>query len=234
MATQAPSRRRLRPFRNQDSTLRRMLTGTQTIAMVGASDKQDRPSNEVMSFLLDHGYRVIPINPRLKGQELMGETVLASLEELPQVLKETCKTKKHALPPVSSTKEEEESTPSTRGVMVDIFRRADSVGEIVDQAIALGHDIVSSIWMQIGVVDESAARRAQDAGFDVAMNTCPVEEIPRLGIGVSGTTTNSAARKKPKGQVREPSRKRVMVSTGNDESINQLSKASRGKRRNCR
>ena len=191
--------------------------------MVGASDKQDRPSNEVMSFLLDHGYRVIPINPRLKGQELMGETVLASLEELPQVLKETSTTKKH-----------QESTPSTRGVMVDIFRRADSVGEIVDQAIALGHDIVSSIWMQIGVVDESAARRAQDAGFDVAMNTCPVEEIPRLGIGVSGTTTNSAARKKPKGQVREPSRKRVMVSTGNDESINQLSKASRGKRRNCR
>jgi len=146
-------------------TIRSILTQTRTIALVGASDKVDRPSNEVMGILLGYGYDVIPINPRLKGSLLMGRQVLGSLEELPSVLGSKVDRKK--------TK-----------VMVDIFRNSDDAVEIVDQAISLGTDVISSIWMQIGVVNEDAAQRAVEAGFDVAMDVCPAEEIPRLGIRV--------------------------------------------------
>ena len=237
------SRRPRRPFRNQDTTLRRILTSTRTIALVGASDKPDRPSHEVMEFLLKHGYRVIPINPRLQGQELLGQKVLASLDELPQVLgQERVQSKENPLTRCSQDNDDDgdeddrihqpnHSSSSSSvthggggGVMVDIFRRSDSVSDIVDQAIALGPGIVSSIWMQIGVIDERAARRAMEAGFDVAMNTCPVEEIPRLGIPVPGTATKTTgtpnttvSRKRPKGRVAKRQRIRAVNSRNDDE-----------------
>ncbi len=169
-----------KPFRNTNSKLRRILTNTRIVVMVGASDKEDRASNEVMKILLDHGYRVIPVNPRLKGQQLMGERVLGSLEELiPNVLESDRSSK--------DSDDAEDNLPGSRStlctnVMVDIFRRSEHAGEVVDQAIALGRNIVSSVWMQIGVIDKIAAQRAQDAGLDVAMNVCPAEEIPRLRI----------------------------------------------------
>jgi predicted CoA-binding protein len=173
-----------------DATIRKILTSTRTIALVGASDKVERPSNEVMGILQEYGYRVIPINPRLKGQVLLGERVLGSLEELPEVLGKVragIETKEDD--DDDKDKQELPSSPNSQydgagGVMVDIFRHSDSAGEVVDQAIALGGNLISSIWMQIGVVDDNAAQRAVDAGFSVAMNVCPAEEIPRLGISV--------------------------------------------------
>lgn len=178
-------------FRNSDTTIRNILTNTRTIALVGASDKVERPSNEVMKILQqEYGYRVIPINPRLKGQMLLGERVLGSLEELPTVLLGK------AITAGSSTEKDNDDDDSDigGGVMVDIFRRSDGAGEIVDQAIALGAAApgnlnITSIWMQIGVIDDQAAQRAMDAGLAVAMNVCPAEEIPRLGISVPGDTT---------------------------------------------
>ena len=240
MATPTTSGRPLRPFRNKDATLRRILTHTRTIALVGASDKEDRPSHEVMKFLLDHGYNVIPINPRLQGQELMGQTVLASLDELPQVLLQRPMLPRH---PSSATSindndddnrnnQESIAVQNDGGIMVDIFRRSDSVGEIVDQAIALGPGLVSSIWMQIGVVDQEAARRAMDAGLDVAMNTCPVEEIPRLGIRHLPVTTRKQRGRVP---VDERKRKRIVISSHDQESTKpspSSKRGSRGKRRN--
>lgn len=228
-----------RPFRNKDATLRRMLTNTRIIAIVGASDKEDRPANEVMKFLLDHGYRIIPINPRLRGQELLGQKVLASLKEVPQLLLELRQQEPTTTIPSSSnndtrTNQASNSVPGA-GIMVDIFRRSDCAGEIVDQAIALGHDIVSSIWMQIGVIDENAAHRALAAGLDVAMNTCPVEEMPRLGIDTRITATtgtvSTGARKRTRRVVERQQGKVVVSSKKNDESTNPSWKGSRRSKR---
>jgi predicted CoA-binding protein len=177
-------------FENSDATIRKILTGTRTIALVGASDKEERASNEVMLILQEYGYRVIPINPRLKGKLLLGEQVLGSLDELPKHLgKGRSGIEKAGGEEENEKKQESISTGGGGGVMVDIFRRSDSAGEIVDRAIALGGNLVSSIWMQIGVIDENAAQRAVDAGFAVAMNVCPAEEIPRLGISVPRSTS---------------------------------------------
>ena len=135
---------------SEDADIADLLRETKTIAMVGVSDRPDRASNAVMKFLQDHGYRVIPVNPVLAGEQVHGETVVAALDEIDE--------------PVD---------------MVDIFRRSDQAGAVVDAAIAAG---ARSVWMQLGVIDEDAAKRAQDAGLKVVMDHCPKIEIARLGL----------------------------------------------------
>ena len=136
-----------------DEILRRILTTSRLIAVVGWSPKPDRPSHGVAAFLKRRGYRVIPVNPGQAGQEALGETIRASLSE---VLAE--------VGPVD---------------MVDIFRRSEEAGAVVDEAIAIG---AKAVWMQLGVIDEAAADRARKAGLQVVMNRCPAIEIPRLGV----------------------------------------------------
>jgi predicted CoA-binding protein len=133
-----------------DATIRQVLEHVRTIAIVGASDRTNRPAHGVMGFLQSRGYRCRPVNPRLAGQLLLGEIVSATLTDV-------------------------EPAPD----MVDIFRDPAHVGPIVDEAIAIGARVV---WMQLGVVNEAAARRARDAGLTVVMDRCPAIEIPRLGI----------------------------------------------------
>jgi len=132
-----------------DADIRDILTTVETIAVVGWSPNPDRPSHRVAAFLAARGYRVIPVNPGQAGTTALGEVVRASLAEAGPV------------------------------DMVDIFRRSEEAGGVVDAAIAHGAKVV---WMQLGVIDDAAAARAEAAGLRVVMDRCPAIEIPRLGL----------------------------------------------------
>ena len=134
----------------RDEDIKALLEGVRTIALVGASDRPDRPSNGVMAFLQRHGYRVIPVNPQITGEHIHGEFVFRELSQIGE--------------PID---------------MVDIFRRPIAAGEAVDEAIAAG---AKSVWLQLGVINEEAAARAEAAGLKVVMDRCPKMEIPRLGV----------------------------------------------------
>jgi predicted CoA-binding protein len=135
-----------------DSYLRDILTRAKTIAVVGASPRPQRPSHGVMRYLQRHGYRAIPVNPFASGGTINGERCHASLAE----------------------------AADFPGNMVDVFRRSELAGEVVDAAIAIGAAVV---WMELGVRDDKAAARAEAKGIRVVMDRCPAIEIPRLGLG---------------------------------------------------
>src|SRR3954471_12672444 len=134
----------------RDDDIRTLLEETRTIALVGASDRPDRPSYGVMAYLQSRGYRVIPVNPQITGEHVHGEFVFRELSQMGE--------------PID---------------MVDIFRRPLAAGEAVDEAIAAG---AKSVWLQIGVINEEAAARAEAAGLKVVMNRCPKIDIPRLRV----------------------------------------------------
>jgi predicted CoA-binding protein len=134
----------------EDADIKALLDSARTIALVGASDRPDRPSYGVMATLQRHGYRVIPVNPQITGEHVHGEFIFRDLSQLGD--------------PID---------------IVDIFRRSDAAGAVVDQAIAIG---AKAVWMQLGVVDHAAAERAEAAGLKVVMDRCPAIDIPRLGI----------------------------------------------------
>jgi uncharacterized protein len=153
--------------RYSDAYLRDVLSGVRTIAVVGASPRPHRPSHGVMRYLQRQGYRVIPVNPFAAGTTILGESCYASLANI--LLAD--------VGPID---------------MVDIFRRSEAAGAVVDEAIALGvkpgvEPGVKTVWMQLGVVDPAAASRAEASGIKVVMNRCPAIEIPRLGLARPGS-----------------------------------------------
>jgi len=133
-----------------DPYLRDILTSVRTIAVVGASPRRERPSHGVMAYLQRRGYRTIPVNPNAAGVAINGETVYARLADVPE--------------PID---------------MVEVFRRTEMAGGVVDEAIAVGAKV---IWMQLGVRDDTAAAGGERRGLKVVMNRCPAIEIPRLGL----------------------------------------------------
>ncbi|CCG97143.1 MULTISPECIES: CoA-binding protein [Marinobacter] len=135
---------------NSPEQIREILESVNTIALVGASEKTNRPSHEVMEYLQHQGYRVIPVNPRLAGQQVLGETVYADLATLPE--------------PVD---------------MVELFLAPERTDAVIDQAI---EQKVPVLWLQIGVINETGAQRAEAAGLTVVMDRCPKQEIPRHGL----------------------------------------------------
>ena len=155
-----------------DALLRRILADTRTIAMVGASANWVRPSNFAMKYLQEKGYRVVPVNPGSAGREINGETCYDSLNEVPDAFD-----------------------------MVDIFRRSEEAGAIVDEAIRLKDEkSIRTIWMQLGVADDAAAARAEAAGLTVVMDRCPKIEFGRLHHELSWSGINSGliSSKRPK------------------------------------
>jgi uncharacterized protein len=135
-----------------DAFLQDILSAVKTIAVVGASDKESRPSHGVFGFLVKEGYYVAGVNPNLAGQSIHGAPFYKTLAEVPEVID-----------------------------MVDIFRNSEAVGGAVDEALAL-EPKPKVIWMQLGVRNDEAAARARALGVKVVMNRCAKLEYKRLAI----------------------------------------------------
>ena len=157
-----------------DDLIRRVLKETRTLAMAGASPNWVRPSNFAMKYLQGKGYQVHPINPGHAGKEIWGRLTYASLTDVPAPFD-----------------------------MLDIFRNSEAAGALVDEAIALKDEKgIKTIWMQIGVINKDAAKRAETAGMTVIMDRCPKIEYGSLfgelgWYGVNSGIISSKRRKAP-------------------------------------
>jgi predicted CoA-binding protein len=154
-----------------DGYIRGILNTVKTIAMVGVSAKESRPSYFAFKYLLERGYRMIPVNPGLAGQELLGQKVYARLADIPE--------------PVD---------------MVDIFRAAPYALGIVEEALALVPR-PRVVWMQLGIRNEAAAALAEQNGLKVVMNRCPKIEYGRLSSEISWMGVNSRTLTSKKAQI---------------------------------
>lgn len=144
-----------------DDDIRAILNGVKTIAMVGASPVNVRPSYFAFKYLAQRGYDMIPVNPAHVGKTLLDKPFVASLSEIGR--------------PVD---------------MVDIFRASEHVMPLIDEALALA-PLPKVIWMQLGVRNDEAAAKAEAAGLRVIMNRCPKIEYGRLSSEISWMGVNS-------------------------------------------
>ncbi|MGB6863357.1 MAG: CoA-binding protein [Pseudolabrys sp.] len=144
-----------------DSYIRGILNTVKTIAMVGISPKENRPSYFAFKYLMERGYRMIPINPGQAGKTILGQKVYAKLSDIPD--------------PID---------------MVDVFRGSEHVLPIVQETVALKPK-PQVIWMQLMVRNDEAAKLAEDAGLKVVMNRCPKIEYGRLSSEISWMGVNS-------------------------------------------
>jgi predicted CoA-binding protein len=146
-----------------------ILREVRTVAMVGASANEVRPSFFVLKYLLAKGYSVFPVNPGHAGKEILGRMTYATLADIPETVD-----------------------------MVDIFRASAAVPPIVDEALALS-PLPKVIWMQLTVRNDEAAAKAEAAGVKVVMNRCPKIEYGRLSgeIGWNGVNSGVLSSKKP-------------------------------------
>jgi predicted CoA-binding protein len=156
--------------RYSDNYIRGILNTVKTIAMVGVSANTSRPSYFAFKYLLERGYRMIPVNPVLAGGELLGQKIYARLADIPE--------------PVD---------------MVDIFRASRHAPAIVAETLALARR-PQVIWMQLGVRSDEAARQAEQSGLKVVMNRCPKIEYGRLSSEIAwmGVNTRTLTARKPR------------------------------------
>ena len=154
-----------------DNLIKSILRSVKTIAMVGASGHDIRPSYFAMMYLLNKGYNIIPVNPGMVGKEILGQKVYASLKDVPA--------------PVD---------------MVDIFRESQYAPEIARETVAEKDRLgVKVLWMQLGVISQEAEKIATDAGLTVVMNRCPKIEHGRFSgeIGWMGVNRKVIDNRKP-------------------------------------
>jgi hypothetical protein len=154
-----------------DAYIRGILNTVKTIAMVGVSNKESRPSYFAFKYLLERGYRMIPVNPGLAGGELLGQKVYAKLADIPE--------------PVD---------------MVDVFRASPYAVGIVEEALKM-QPRPRVVWMQLGIRNDEAAALAEQSGLKVVMNRCPKIEYGRLSSEISWMGVNSRTLTSKKAQV---------------------------------
>jgi predicted CoA-binding protein len=186
-----------------DSYIRGILNTVKTIAMVGASAKDNRPSYFAFKYLLERGYRMIPVNPGLAGKDLLGQRIYARLSEIPE--------------PID---------------MVDVFRASQYALPIVQEALAL-KPMPQVIWMQLGVRNDDAAALAEAGGIKVVMNRCPKIEYGRLSseiswMGINSRTLSSKKAKMMGGGVQRMSLNRTTTAGGATEATDRASREENG------
>ena len=153
----------IKPLVYEDDYIRGILREVRTIAMAGASANWVRPSSFAMKYLQGKGYKVIPLNPGQAGSQILGETCYASIADIPG--------------PVD---------------MVDIFRNSKAAGDVIDEALPMVEEKqIKIIWMQLGIRNDPAAKRAEAAGLNVIMDRCPKIEYGRLFGELSWSGINS-------------------------------------------
>jgi hypothetical protein len=184
-----------------DSYIRGILNTVKTIAMVGASEKQNRPSYFAFKYLLERGYTMIPVNPGHAGHDMLGQRIYAKLDDIPV--------------PVD---------------MVDIFRGSQYAPAIVQEALAL-KTLPSVIWMQLGVRNDEAAALAEANGMKVVMNRCPKIEYGRLSseIGWMGVNTRMiSSRKATIGGIQRMTLNRVSAQGGSTQAADRAQREQAG------
>jgi len=183
-----------------DGYIRGILNTVKTIAMVGASEKENRPSYFVFKYLLERGYNMIPVNPGRAGGLILGRRVYASLGEVPE--------------PID---------------MVDIFRNASHALPIVQEALAL-MPRPQVIWMQLGIRNDEAAALAESNGLKVVMNRCPKIEYGRLSSEIAWMGVNTrtiSAKKATTGGIQRLSLDRVSARGGETGATDAAERAAR-------
>ncbi|MGK5012337.1 CoA-binding protein [Janthinobacterium sp. MDB2-8] len=137
------------------SNIARILQDSRIIAIVGMSDKPERASHEVAAYLLQHGYRVLPVNPALAGKEVLGQRAYATLREAAAFV------------------------APARIDIVDCFRKAEDILPIAEEAIAVK---AGCLWLQLDIINEAAAQLARAAGLEVVMDHCTKIEHRKLAV----------------------------------------------------
>jgi predicted CoA-binding protein len=158
------------------STLRDILGRCRTLAVVGLSPQWHRPSYFAAKYMQSHGYRIVPVNPIVarEGGSILGERCFASVVEAEQAI----------------------AAQGGRIDMVDCFRKSEDIGPLAEEAITIG---AVCLWLQLGVMNEEAAGRAETAGLQVIQNRCVKIEHARLfgGLGWAGVNTRVISAKRP-------------------------------------
>src|SRR5271169_5863832 len=183
-----------------DSYIREILNGVKSIAMVGASPVDVRPSYFAFKYLAQRGYDLIPVNPGHVGKSLLGKPFMASLLDIDR--------------PID---------------MIDIFRNSSHVMAVVDEALKLS-PLPKVIWMQLGARDDQAAAKAEAAGLKVVMNRCPKIEYGRLSseiswMGVNSRTLSSKRAPMPTRGVQQLSLSRMSVGGGQTAASDRAAKS---------
>jgi uncharacterized protein len=185
-----------------DAYIRGILNTVKTIAMVGASEKESRPSYFAFKYLLERGYRMIPVNPGHAGKQILGQRTYARLADIPE--------------PVD---------------MVDIFRPSQYALPIVQEALALNPK-PQVIWMQLGIRNDEAAALAEANGMKVVMNRCPKIEYGRLSSEIAwmGVNTRTISSKKATiGGVQRMTLNRATAQGGSTEAADQAQRPETGR-----
>ena len=185
-----------------DNYIRGILNTVKTIAMVGASEKQNRPSYFAFKYLLERGYHMIPVNPGHAGKTLLGQQIYARLADIPE--------------PVD---------------MIDIFRSSQHALPIVQEALSL-KPRPQVIWMQLGVRSEEAAALAESNGLKVIMNRCPKIEYGRLSSEIAWMGVNTrtlSSRKAAIGGIQRMSLNRTSAPGGATEAADRVQREEAGR-----